>query len=68
MAQFADIESLRQATNLQTALVLREVRLAEEAIRHGRVAAIVEDDAPVFRERPTAVILPFPSGAHRRRG
>ena len=44
MAQFADIEGLRQATNLQTELVLREVRLAEEAIRRGRAVAIVEDD------------------------
>ncbi len=66
MAQFADIEGLRQATNLQTALVLREVRLAEEAIRSSR--SIVKDAAPVFRGRPTAIILPFPSGTHRRRG
>ena len=74
MAHFADIECLRQATNLQTELVLREVRLAEEAIRRGRTVAIVEDDeddptAPhVFGGRPTAIILPFPRGAHRRRG
>ena len=74
MAQFADIEGLRQATNLQTELVLREVRLAEEAIRRSRVAAIVEHDqgdrnaSRVVRERPTAIILTFPSGAHRRRG
>ena len=33
MAQFADIEGLRQATSLQTALVWREVRLTEDAIR-----------------------------------
>jgi hypothetical protein len=71
MAQFADIECLRQATSLQTELVLREVRLAEEAIRHGRVTAIVEKDEGdrnVLRERPTAIILPFPSAADRRRG
>lgn len=71
MAQFADIECLRQATNLQTELVLREVRLAEEAIRRSRVVAMVEDDEgdpSVRRGRPTAIILPFPSGAHRRRG
>lgn len=71
MAQFADIECLRQATNLQTELVLREVRLAEEAIRRGRAVAIVEDDERdrnVLRGRPTAIILPFPSGAPRRRG
>ncbi len=71
MAQFADIERLRQATNLQTELVLREVRLAEEAIRHGRVVAIVDDDPNarhVFPERPTAVILSFVRDARRRRG
>ena len=74
MAQFADIEGLRQATNLQTELVLREVRLAEEAIRRGRTVAIVESDqddptAPqFFAGRPTAIILPFPKGADRRRG
>jgi hypothetical protein len=71
MAQFADIERLRQATNLQTELVLREVRLAEEAIRHGRVVANVGDDPNarhVFRERPTAIILPFVRDVHRRRG
>ena len=71
MAQFADIECLRQATNLQTELVLREVRLAEEAIRRGRVVAIVEDDSNALHVsggRPTAIILPFVRGAHRRRG
>jgi hypothetical protein len=71
MAQFADIEGLRQATSLQTELVLREVRLAEDAIRRGRVVATVKDDAGdpnVLRARPTASILPFPGGAHRRRG
>lgn len=74
MAQFADIEGLRQATNLQTELVLREVRLAEEAIRRGRTVAIVEDDQDdpaalqFFGGRPTAIILPFPKGADRRRG
>ena len=71
MAQFADIEGLRQATNLQTELVLREVRLAEEAIRRGRIVALTKNDpsAPhVFRERPTAVILPFVRDARRRRG
>jgi hypothetical protein len=49
--------------------VLREVRLAEEAIRHGRVVANVGVDPNarrVFRERPTAVILPFVRGARRR--
>ena len=68
MAQFADIERLRQATNLQTELVLREVRLAEEAIRQGRVVANVGVDpnaSRVFRERPTAIILPFVRGARR---
>ena len=74
MAQFADIECLRQATSLQTELVWREVRLAEEAIRCGRVVATVKDNADdanalhVLRARPTAIILPFPSGVHRRRG
>jgi hypothetical protein len=71
MAQFADIERLRQATSLQTELVLREVRLAEEAIRHGRVVANVENEPNarnVFRERPSATILPFVRDAHRRRG
>lgn len=74
MAHFADIECLRHATNLQTELVLREVRLAEEAIRRGRAVAIVEDDNDdpsafhVFGGHSTAVILPFARGAHRRRG
>ena len=74
MAQFADIECLRQATNLQTELVLREVRLAEEAIRRGRIAAIAKDSEGrpktlhVPDRRPTAVILPFPRGARHRRG
>lgn len=72
MAQFADIEGLRQATNLQTELVLREVRLAEEAIRRGRTVAVVEDDQDeplqFLGGRPTAIILPFPKGADRRRG
>jgi hypothetical protein len=72
MAQFADIECLRQATSLQTELVWREVRLAEDAIRRGRVVALVEDDADdpnalhVSRGRPTAIILPFARRAHRR--
>jgi hypothetical protein len=51
--------------------VLREVRLAEEAIRHGRVVANVGNEPNAhhaFRERPTAIILPFVRGAHRRRG
>ena len=71
MAQFADIECLRHATNLQTRLVLREVRLAEEAIRRDRVVAIVADEPNalhVARGRPTAIILPFARNAHRRRG
>ena len=73
MAQFADIECLRQATSLQTELVWREVRLAEDAIRRGRVVVVedVENDRNAFRVfggRPTAVILPFARRAHRRRG
>ena len=40
MVHLTEIECLRRATNLQTGLVLREARLAEEAIRHGRVVAI----------------------------
>ncbi len=74
MAQFADIECLRQETSLQTELVWREVRLAEEAIRCGRVVATVKDNADnanalhVVPGRPTAIILPFARGAHRRRG
>jgi hypothetical protein len=67
MTDFDDIERLRRITNCQTDLVLREARLAEEAI--GRTIAIVEadeydeDDANAFhvsRGRPTAIILPFP--------
>jgi hypothetical protein len=72
MAQFADIEGLRQATSLQTELVWREVRLTEDAIRRGRIAAIAEDSEGrsdtlhVLDRRPTAVILPFPRAARRR--
>jgi len=67
MADIRDIECLRHVTNLQTGLVLREVRLAEEAI--GRTIAIVEDDEydeddanafHISRGRPTALIIPFP--------
>jgi hypothetical protein len=66
MADIRDVECLRHITHLQTDLVLREVRLAEEAIRSGRIAEEYEDqDDPnafhVSRGRPTAIILPFPS-------
>ncbi len=68
MTDISEVECLRYVTHLQTGLVLREARLAEEAIRRGRIAAAVEDyedeDAPnafgVSRGRPTAIILPFP--------
>jgi hypothetical protein len=64
MADISEVECLRQVTNLQTSLVLREARLAEEAIRRGRIVEEYEDqDDPnafhVSRGRPTAVILPF---------
>jgi hypothetical protein len=67
MTDISEVEIFRRITNLQTDLVLREARLAEEAI--GRTIAIVEDDEydeddanafHVSRGRPTALIIPFP--------
>ena len=65
MTDISEVECLRHVTHLQTGLVLREARLAEEAIKRGRVVEDYEDqdDANVFhisRGRPTAIILPFP--------
>jgi hypothetical protein len=67
MADARDIECLRYVTNLQTGLVLREVRLAEGAVRRGSVLEDYEDqdDANAFhlsRGRPTALIILFPKG------
>jgi hypothetical protein len=64
MIGISEIERLRRLTNVQTDLVLQEVRLTEEAI-----AEYDEDDPNAFhvsRGRPTAIILAFP-GSRRRR-
>jgi hypothetical protein len=68
MTDISEVECLRRVTHLQTGLVLREARLAEAAIRSGRVVEDYEDqdDANAFhvsRGRPTAKILPFPKSA-----
>lgn len=62
MTDILEAERLRLITHSQTALVLDEVRLTEEAI--GRAMAVGDEDDPkafhVSRGRPTALIIPFP--------
>jgi len=66
MTDISEAERPRLTTHSQTALVLHEVRVTEEAI--GRTVEDQEyehqDDPNVFhasRGRPTALIIPFPN-------
>lgn len=65
VSELSEIERLRRMTHLQTDLVMREVRLAEEAIGQRVTFANDKDSARLAAPaRPTALIIPFP---HRRR-
>jgi hypothetical protein len=61
MIDISEIERPRRLTNVQTDLVLQEVRLTEEAI-----AKYDPNAFHVSRGRPTAIILAFPESRRRR--
>jgi hypothetical protein len=71
MTYIPEAERLARLTHCQTELVLKEVRLAEEAIGRGlKDQEYEEQDDPnvhhASRGRPTALIIPFPGKAWGR--